>query len=82
MVQELLYYTAFVVAAFHFALQVINRGNGCATGRWTIRKKKNNHLGENALLLLNRKLIYVGKSLGVDKIVVRLCVEISDSATT
>lgn len=81
MVQELLYYTAFVVAAFHFALQVINRGNGCATGRWTIRKKKN-HLGENALLLLNRKLIYVGKSLGVDKIVVRLCVEISDSATT
>lgn len=81
MVQELLYYTAFVVAAFHFALQVINRGNGCATGRWAIRKKKK-HLGENALLLLNRKLIYVGKSLGVDKIVVRLCVEIRDSATT
>lgn len=51
-------------------------------GGGPLEKKKNNHLGENALLLLNRKLIYVGKSLGVDKIVVRLCVEISDSATT
>lgn len=80
MVQELLYYTAFVLAAFHFALQVINRGNGCATGRWTIRKKK--PLRRKCTFTVEQEVNLCGKILRVDKIVVRLCVEISDSATT